>query len=379
MKTIPLIIIGCGGVGRQLIEHIVNTRPLHSAQGVHIRVLGVCDSQSLVISANPQGGELRDDCLSKICHLKSSGSNLSLLDSSNIDQCTVVVSPHISEKLLESAKTFGISTGLVFVDCTASNHTVELLIKALNFGCCAVLANKKPLTSKIEAYDSLVSNWRCIRFESTVGAGLPVIISLNRIIASGDPVQCIMGALSGTLGYVMSELEEGQPFSKVVRLAKELGYTEPDPRDDLSGMDVARKGLILGRLLGWRIELKDIEVESLYPPEMGPDAMSVEDFLMNGLPRLDKVMEEKIRNAGSKGNVVRYVCKVENSSCKVGLLEVPASSPVGQLKGSESLVEVYSRCYKSSPLVIRGAGAGNDTTAAGVLADIVDLQDLFHQ
>eukprot|EP01018_Ginkgo_biloba_P026249 Gb_03928 [translate_table: standard] len=176
----------------------------------------------------------------------------------------------------------------------------------------------------------------------------------------------------------MSELQGGRLFSEVVHAAKTLGFTEPDPRDDLSGMDVARKALILARLLGRRINLENIEVESLYPNEMGPEAMSVDVFLSKGLPTLDKAMEEKIKIAASNGNVVRYVCTIDDSRCKVGLLELPESSPLGQLKGSDNLVEIYSRCYNAQPLVIRGAGAGNDTTAAGVLADIVDLQDLFH-
>lgn len=378
MKIISLVIMGCGGVGRQLIHHIVNTRELHASQGIHLRVLGVCDSQSLLLAAKVREAELSDECLKNICHLKSSGSPLSSLDSIGNDGFWVFVVHEIITCLLDIASSLGQSTGLAFVDCSASDQTVELLYKVLDLGCCVVLANKKPLTEKIDLYEKIVSNRRCLRYESTVGAGLPVICSLDRLIASGDPIQCITGALSGTLGYVMSELQGGHPFSEIVRAAKILGYTEPDPRDDLSGMDVARKALILARLLGWRINLENVEVESLYPSEMGPDAMSIEDFLNKGLPTLDEEMVERIKNAASNGNVVRYVCKIDNSRCKVGLLELPENSPIGQLKGSDNLVEVYSRCYKALPLVIQGAGAGNDTTAAGVLADIVDLQDLFH-
>ncbi|PNX54536.1 homoserine dehydrogenase, partial [Trifolium pratense] len=139
------------------------------------------------------------------------------------------------------------------------------------------------------------------------GAGLPVIASLNRIISSGDPVHRIVGSLSGTLGYVMSEVEDGKPLSKVVRAAKSLGYTEPDPRDDLGGMDVARKALILARILGHRINMDSIQIESLYPKEMGPDVMNVEDFLDRGLLLLDKDIQERVEKAASNGNVLRYV------------------------------------------------------------------------
>ncbi|XP_028550107.1 uncharacterized protein LOC110104521 isoform X2 [Dendrobium catenatum] len=237
--------------------------------------------------------------------------------------------------------------GLVLADCSASSETVELLKQGIDLGCCIVLANKKPLTSKIEEFDKLTSDFRHIRFESTVGAGLPVIASITRVLSSGDPIYRIIGSLS-------------------------------DPRDDLGGMDVARKALILARLLGQRINLEDIKVDSLYPDNMGPKSISVDDFINHVLPLLDSEVGEKVAVAASKGNVLRYVCMIEGSRCQVGLQELPKDCPLGRLRGSDNVVEIYSRCYKNSPLVIQGAGAGNDTTAAGVLADIVDLQDLFN-
>ncbi|XP_022898958.1 uncharacterized protein LOC111412313 [Olea europaea var. sylvestris] len=268
-------------------------------------------------------------------------------------------------------------TGVALVDCSASSETIGVLSQAVDLGCCVVLANKKSLTSSLEYYDKLVSQPRRIRYESTVGAGLPVIASINRMLSSGDPIYRIVGSLSGTLGYVMSEVEGGKPFSQVVNAAKSLGYTEPDPRDDLSGTDVARKALILARLLGHRINLDTIKIESLYPVEMGPDVMPVEDFLVNGLPLLDKDIQNRINKASLNGKVLRYVCLIEDSRCEVGIQELPRDSALGRLRGSDNVLEIYSRCYKTQPLVIQGAGAGNDTTAAGVLADILDIQDLF--
>ncbi|XP_057865092.1 uncharacterized protein LOC131072799 isoform X6 [Cryptomeria japonica] len=319
---IRVVIMGCGGVGRQLIHHIMNTRTtLYVSRGIRIAVVGVCDSRSLILATGVPDGELSDGCLEKICHLKSSGSPLSEMNL--IDGFVVYGDCDVITKLSDIAKSMGQSTGLTFVDCSASDETVDLLNRVLDIGCCVVLANKKPLTRNIDVYEKIASKWRHLRFEST--------------------------------------------------------------------------GLILVRLLGWRINLEDIEVESLFPSEMGPESMSVEDFLCKGLPTLDETMEERFKIAASNGNVIRYVCTIGNSRCKVGLLEVPASSPLGQLKGSDNLegwtgrvgykilfielekfIEIYSRCYKTQPLVIQGAGAGNDTTAAGVLADIVDLKDLFH-
>ncbi|KAH0465273.1 hypothetical protein IEQ34_005376 [Dendrobium chrysotoxum] len=361
MKSIPVLLIGCGGVGRQL--------------GIALRVVGICDSRSLLAVNDIVNLELKDDLLKEICKIKSSGSSLSSL--MDLGQCQIFKDSEARKKVIDIASLLGRSTGLVLADCSASSETLELLKQGIDLGCCIVLANKKPLTSKIEEFDKLTSDFRHIRFESTVGAGLPVIASITRVLSSGDPICRIIGSLSGTLGYVMSELEDGKVFSFVVKEAKRLGYTEPDPRDDLGGMDVARKALILARLLGQRINLEDIKVDSLYPDNMGPKSISVDDFINHGLPLLDKEVGEKVAVAASKGNVLRYVCMIEGSRCQVGLQELPMDCPLGRLRGSDNVVEIYSRCYKNSPLVIQGAGAGNDTTAAGVLADIVDLQDLF--
>lgn len=377
LKKIPLVLMGCGGVGRQLLQHIVSCRSLHANLGVHLRVVGVSDSKSLVVASDIFTKEFNDNLLSEICRLKADHSSLSTLISGFGGECQVFLDSDLRGKLSEIASLLGTSTGLAFVDCSASSETVEILTQAVDLGCCIVLANKKPLTSTKEDYDKLVSRPRRIRYESTVGAGLPVIASLNRILSSGDPVHRIVGSLSGTLGYVMSEVEDGKPLSQVVKAAKSLGYTEPDPRDDLSGMDVARKALILARLLGMRINIDSIKIESLYPEEMGPNIMSVEDFLSTGLPLLDNDIGERVRKASLNGNVLRYVCVIEGSRCTVGIQELPKNSPLGRLRGSDNVLEIYSRCYSEQPLVIQGAGAGNDTTAAGVLADILDIQDLF--
>ncbi|CAN8252494.1 unnamed protein product [Cochlearia groenlandica] len=376
MKKISVLLMGCGGVGRNLIQHIVSCRSIHAKMGVYIRVVGVCDSKSLVVPMDLVKEELSDELLSEVCIIKSNGSSLSRFFDA-LGKCGYREINDSETKAVVIAQLLSKSTGLAVVDCSASMDTIELLMKAAGLGCCVVLANKKPLTSSLEHYDKLVLHPRHVRHESTVGAGLPVIASLNRIISSGDPVFRIVGSLSGTLGYVMSELEDGKPLSQVVQAAKTLGYTEPDPRDDLGGMDVARKALILARLLGKRIIMDSIKIESLYPEEMGPGLMSVDDFLHNEIVKLDQNVKERVTRAYSNGCVLRYVCVIEGSSVQVGIREVPKDSPLGRLRGSDNIVEIYSRCYKEQPLVIQGAGAGNDTTAAGVLADIIDLQDLF--
>ncbi|CAJ1965090.1 unnamed protein product [Sphenostylis stenocarpa] len=149
----------------------------------------------------------------------------------------------------------------------------------------------------------------------------------------------------------------------------------------------AMNALILARILGHQINLDSIQIESLYPREMGPDVMTVEDFLNRGLLLLDKDIETRVQKAASNGNVLRYVCVIEGSRhfflsslhivCEIGIQDLPKNSPLGRLRGSDNVLEIYTRCYSEQPLVIQGAGAGNDTTAAGVLDDIVDVQDLF--
>ncbi|XP_039823752.1 bifunctional aspartokinase/homoserine dehydrogenase 2, chloroplastic-like isoform X3 [Panicum virgatum] len=238
-SVLPVVLLGCGGVGRYLLRHIVSCRPLHANQGVAIRVVGVADSSSLLVADDVNSSGLDDALLTHLCAAKSAGSPLSSLLSQGNYQ--LFRNPEARSKVIDAATTLGRTTGLVLVDCSATYDTVNLMKDAVGHGCCIVLANKKPLTGAYEDFQKLVSNFRQIRFESTVGAGLPVIASVTRIIASGDPISRIVGSLSGTLGYVMSELEDGKRFSEVVKTAKSLGFTEPDPRDDLGGMDVARK------------------------------------------------------------------------------------------------------------------------------------------
>ncbi|CAN6453736.1 unnamed protein product [Victoria cruziana] len=301
MRRIPVVIIGVGGVGRQLIQHIVDTRRLHAKQGLHIGVVGICDSRSLLLVKDAMISAMSDECLLEICKLKASGAFMPTLSS---------------------------NFGLAFVDCSASSETVGLLNQAIELGCCIVLANKKPVTSDMEIYDRLVSHPRRIRYESTVGAGLPVITSLNRILSSGDPINRIVGSLSGTLGYLMSQLEDGKPFSQVIQAAKNLGLTEP-------GQKIL--ALILARLLGWHANMKDIKVESLYPAKMGPNMISVEEFLGKEVLILDSDFTKRVQLASSNGKVLRYVCILEKSRCQVGLLECAKDSPLGKLKGSDSM------------------------------------------
>ena len=246
----------------------------------------------------------------------------------------------------------------ILVDLTAT-HTARLLEQALASGMNLVLSNKLPLAGPREESERLFELARAygrrIRHEATVGAGLPVIDTYYKLIESGDRVERIEGCLSGTLGFLLWELGRGRKFSAALRAAMARGYTEPDPREDLSGMDVGRKALILARLLGFQGELSPRQVESLVPRAARP--LSLEQFL-GSLERFDGEWDRRVAAAAARGRVLRYVASVTRRSLQVGLREVDRSSPFAGLKGADNTVVFTTARYKANPLVITGPGAG---------------------
>ena len=263
----------------------------------------------------------------------------------------------------------------VVADCSASETAHEDLIKALDKGLGVALANKKPLTQSTEAFKRITSS-PYARWEATVGAGLPVICTTKRLLDGGDVITQVQGQLSGTLGYLLSRLDDPKAgtFSDAVKEAEKLGYTEPDPRDDLGGVDVARKVLILARY-GMKmpdLQLSDIDIEPLYPKEFA--SLSLADFRKR-LPELDKEWSLKIEKAKQKGKVLRYTGTVSSSGKpRVGVVEVDQSSPLGGLKGTLNLVSFTTKFYtEGRNLVVSGPGAGIDVTASAVAADAYEL------
>lgn len=348
-------VLGLGGVGRALLELLVKEESVAAQQ---LAVVAVSDSKH-TLSAR-EGHVLSTAAVRAVLAAKSSGAGLA---SVAVDAGTCQL--HAGALVL--------APRLLVADCSAAD-TSDWLLSALAGGASVALANKKPLCAPQAVFVQLTADSRRFRAESTVGAGLPVHTALRRQLAAGDAVSRVAGCFSGTLGVVCSGLQAGSPFSLVVRDAKEQGFTEPDPRDDLSGLDVARKALILARLLGWRLELGQVTVESLYPPSMGPDLLTTEQF-MAALPSLDAEFAHKAAQAAADGCVLRYVATVENCCCSVGLRAVAKDSPLGRLQGTDNLVEVWSSVYDQAPFVIQGRGAGAAATASGVLADLLELRD----
>lgn len=259
----------------------------------------------------------------------------------------------------------------VLVDTTASDKTVPYLKMALKRGGFVVMSNKKPVAGSQKEFNDLHKlGGDRLYYETTVGAGLPVIATIKTLLGTGDTVLEIQGCFSGTLGFIFSEVENGKSFSGAVLKAKELGFTEPDPRDDLSGVDVARKAIILSRLLGKKLEMKDVVLESLYPSSMA--SLSVETFLKE-VSKLDNTFAKTKDQAEKSGKVLRYVATITQKGCKVGLASVEKSSDIGNLSGPDNIVSIQTRRYKDNPMVIKGPGAGIEVTAAGVFGDILEV------
>ena len=259
----------------------------------------------------------------------------------------------------------------VLVDVTAE-ETSDLLVTALGQGFDLVLANKKPLAGSADAYrrlvDTAAQSGRRLRYEATVGAGLPVIDTFRKLVESGDQVRRVEGCVSGTLGFVLSSLDSGRSFSEAVRQAMERGYTEPDPREDLSGADALRKGLILARLLGFAGAAP--RAESLVVRALG--GVTLTQFLRR-LPAHDGAWRARVAREAARGRVLRYVVIATPRGVSAGLRAVPRDSPFGSLQGTRNLLSFTTRRYHAEPLVVAGPGAGPEVTAAGILNDIHSL------
>ena len=294
-REVPFVLFGTGGVGAALLKAIVGTRTLHAERyGVRFSAIAVCDSSASVGAAGGVG--LSDEAIVALLSHKAAGNKLSAFAGATVKGDNQPAADFLKSVATQCATA---SPGCILVDCTGTDATVPaLLMSAGGEGVPdvrAVLSNKKPVADRpMSEFTKLALAPRSaarFRYEATVGAGLPVIA-----------VSEISGSFSGTLGYVMSGLQEGRPFSEVVSKAKELGYTEPDPRDDLGGVDVARKALILARMLGIGLEMEDVQVTPLYPEALA--ALSVPEF-MAALPSLDASFANKVASAAAKGQVLR--------------------------------------------------------------------------
>ncbi|HET9316775.1 MAG TPA: aspartate kinase [Vicinamibacteria bacterium] len=348
-----VVLLGFGRVGRALVSA---TMEAEGRRDRPVRIVGLLDRSGYVF--DPRG--LSQRRLRLLAEGKDQGRLLAKLG--GVSASAVGALKHIASHAVSRP---------VLVDVTAE-ETGDLLRSALGHGFDLVLANKKPLAGAHRDHEALLAaaetSGRRILYEATVGAGLPILDTHRKLVESGDRVLRIEGCLSGTLGFVLSAVSAGRPFSEAVREAMARGYTEPDPRDDLSGRDAARKGLILGRLLGYRGAPP--EPENLVPPRLARFPLA--EFL-DRLPSLDEEWSRRVKREAAGGRVLRYLVVATPRAVRAYLAAVPAGSPAGSLSGTRNLVSFTTRRYREEPLVVTGPGAGAEVTAAGILNDIQQL------
>jgi len=349
VKRLEIVQIGLGHVGRAVAQIVLEERKhWRERYGLELVYRAVSDTSGALVG---------EALLPQAIRTKEYGGKLSELG----------VEP--LEEILVSEPAPGYTR--VVVDVAVHGGTYDLDLLGIQNGSCLVLSNKGPLSESTERYENLTRMlpdrlWH----EATVGAGMPIISTLDGLLASGDEILEIQASPSGTLGFVMSAVEAGRLFSEAVKDAVALAYAEPDPRDDLSGLDVARKAIILARKMGRTIEPAEIPYKSLVPE--GLEDVSLEEF-MERLPEHDEAFAERLL-AVEEHHMLRYLARIPREGpVTVGLVDEPVESPFGPISGPENVFDFRTRRYSDVTLTIRGPGAGPERTGSGVVFDLLDI------
>ncbi|MCW8848414.1 MAG: bifunctional aspartate kinase/homoserine dehydrogenase I [Melioribacteraceae bacterium] len=350
-KIYNVFLVGVGLVGKALINYIINkTDFLKNEKSIEIRIVGIANSKKMII--NKEGIDLTS-CLALLASSKNK---------SNI------------KNFVSQMKELNLANS-IFVDCTATEVAIPYYQSILDSSISITTPNKIANTKDYAFYNDLkaTAKKKNVKFlySTNVGAGLPIISTIADLISSGEKIIKIEGVLSGTLSYLFNSFVGDINFSDLVMTAKENGYTEPDPRDDLNGLDVARKMLILIRETGIKFELDQIKVESLVPQKARKNKSISEFFKI--LKNADGEISERKSKAEMNESVLRYIAKYEKGKATVQLMEVDKSHPFYNLKGNDNIVAITSENYSTQPLIIRGRGAGADFTASGIFADILRI------
>jgi bifunctional aspartokinase / homoserine dehydrogenase 1 len=349
-KKLALVVVGVGNIGAALLGQLDRQRAYLLTRGFDVRVVGVADSKRFIVDAG--------------------GLDLSTWRGA-LDQSAHRMSGHALTRALAQMQL----TDAALVDCTASDAVVDAYSDFIEAGLHIITPNKRANVLPWPRYSALMDlvqkRHKYFLYEANVGAGLPVLSTLQDLVASGDVVVKVEGILSGTLSFLFNNFEAGRPFSELVREAHAKGFTEPDPRADLSGEDVARKLLILGRLMGLKMDLADVSVENLVPAALRKGAFS--DRFFAAYARQDGQFARRLAQAKTNGSVLRYTGVVENGKARAGLTEYPRGHALASTKGADNVIAFSTHRYSTTPLVVQGPGAGGEVTAMGVFSDILKL------
>lgn len=341
-SVIKIFIAGTGTVGAELVQQLFALND----NRCNYLLTGICNSRNALL--NEAG--LSKDAVSRLTE-------------------TVNTKPTNWDEIIYFLKNK--NTGnLIFVDATGSREVSKRYEELLDSGIHVVTASKLSNTDTQVRFNKLNSYEHknvYYRYEATAGAGLPVIQTIKNLLLTGDEITQISGVVSGTMTYIFDALQQGIPFSVAVKTAAEKGYAEPDPRDDLSGEDVARKFLILARVSGYSLERSSFVAE-----DQTPDALKDVSLLefYEKLPDYDTFWDERIKHAASKNEVLRYVGELKNGKIHIGVKSVPADSPLGSLRGTDNQISIFTNIYQHSPIIIQGPGAGREVTAQALLSEI---------
>ncbi len=345
-----VFIIGTGNIGSTLLRQMNDgLDDLFNKHGLLVRVCGIANVDNMII--DDQGIDLE---------------NWQTLVEESETKTDINV-------LLQKIKALKLQNSIL-VDVTASEFVASKYVDYLSAGIHVVTPNKKANTMSQEYYNQLkaltLDHRMHYLYETTVGAGLPLISTIQDLVQSGDDVLEIEGIFSGTLGFIFSALSTDKPFSQIVRKAYDNGYTEPDPRDDLSGMDVTRKILTLAREIGMEMELDDVDVATPLPDDFNQGGL---DEFWEKLPSLDAAFERRRARAESNGNVLRFMASLKDGACSVGIAEVSQEHVLSRADGTDNIIRITTKRYYDNPMTVQGPGAGREVTAGGIFANIINL------